>query len=74
MDLYLSMQLKPIFHCGEDQIGIYFSKNKEIEIAVRKTKGIKWSQTHRCWYLPLSRENYSALMRNVKEVAVSTLR
>jgi integrase/recombinase XerD len=27
--------------------------NKELNDAVKRIKGVKWSQTHKCWYLPL---------------------
>jgi integrase/recombinase XerD len=47
--------LKPIIHHGEEQIGIFFSKDGELNLEVRKMKGVKWSQTHACWYLPLNK-------------------
>jgi site-specific recombinase XerD len=46
--------LKPLFHRGQEQIGIFFEKNEEIHLLVKKIKGVKWSQTHKCWYVPLN--------------------
>lgn len=51
---------------GCRQIGIYFEKDKAIELAVRKTKDIKWTQTYRCSYLPVKKENYQALVKNLE--------
>ena len=64
-----TVQLKPLFHRNAEQIGVYFLPGKPLEIAVRKTKGIKWSQTNRCWYLPLAKDNYKVLLGNIKDLA-----
>jgi len=61
-----SIEFKPFFHRGAEQIGIYFLKNKEIEEAVRKIKGVKWSQTNRCWYVALSKEDCENAIRILK--------
>jgi site-specific recombinase XerD len=49
--------LKPLFHRQQECIGVHFSYSSSLDKTIRKIDGIKWSQTHRCWYLPLSREN-----------------
>ena len=36
---------------------------------VKKIAGIKWSQTNRCWYLPLSRENYNKIHLSLQGAA-----
>lgn len=54
--------LKPLTHRGGEQIGIVFSKNKELNLTVKKLKGIRWSQTHKCWYLPLSNSSYRIIV------------
>jgi integrase/recombinase XerD len=53
--------LKPIIHHGEEQVGIFFSKDGELNLLVRKIKGVKWSQTHGCWYLPLNKESLGTI-------------
>lgn len=58
-----SIEFKPFFHRGAGQIGIYFLKNKEIEQAVKKIKGVKWSQTNRCWYVPLDTDSYNNIYK-----------
>jgi integrase/recombinase XerD len=58
--------LKPLFHRGGEQIGIFFAKNEEINSIVRKIKGIKWSQTHKCWYLPLNQTSYKMIVETLQ--------
>lgn len=53
--------LKPLLHRGLEHIGIFFERNAEINNELRKIKGIKWSQTHKCWYIALSQKNYQNL-------------
>jgi site-specific recombinase XerD len=64
-----SIEFKPFFHRGAEQIGFYFLKNREIEEQVRKIKGVKWSQTNRCWYVPLTREDCKKAYDILKIVA-----
>jgi integrase/recombinase XerD len=64
-----SIEFKPFFHRGAEQIGLYFLKNREIEEQVRKIKGVKWSQTNRCWYVPLTREDCKKAYDILKIVA-----
>jgi site-specific recombinase XerD len=67
--LTLGMQLtllKPLLHHDGEQIGIFFPKNEEVNAVVRKIKGIKWSQTHKCWYLPLSESSYELIQETLQ--------
>ena len=57
--------LKPLYHRGQESIGIYFD-NSSLNGAVRKLPGVKWSQTNKCWYIPLSKENYNKLFLALK--------
>lgn len=57
-----SVVLKPLLHRGAEQMGIYFQKDTRIENAVRRIKGVKWSQTHNCWYVSLTRATYRHLV------------
>lgn len=61
------ISFKPLHHRGDEQLAIHFTFVKEIDKAVRSIKGIKWSQTHRCWYLPLTRENFEAAFNKLKD-------
>lgn len=63
-------QLKPLLHRGQEQIGIFFFKNDELNLIVRKIKGVKWSQTNKCWYLLLNKASREAVKQALKEKAV----
>jgi site-specific recombinase XerD len=62
--------LKVLLHRGGEQIGIYFEKDPVITTLIRGIRQVKWSRTYKCWYLPLSRENYDQLAKTVKGKAV----
>jgi integrase/recombinase XerD len=61
--------LKPLFHRGEEQIGIFFPKDKEIHEIIKRIKGIKWSQTNGCWFLPLSKASHQLIEESLKSIA-----
>jgi integrase/recombinase XerD len=53
--------LKPLQHREQECIGIYFENIGVLNKAVRKIKGALWTRTHKCWYVPLSKENYNKI-------------
>ncbi len=55
--------LKPVLHRGEECIGIYFEKNAIIQNLIQKNAGAKWSRTHKCWYVSLSKNNYEVIAK-----------
>jgi integrase/recombinase XerD len=57
----IDVTLQPLQHRGMMQIAILFERNGKVASVVRKLPGARWSQTNKCWYLPLSKENYSTL-------------
>ena len=58
--------LKPLYHRGQECIGIYFENSSLLNGAIRKQAGAKWSQTKKVWYVPLSKENYNKLFFALK--------
>lgn len=54
--------LRPLFHRGNEVIAIEAPKERSIDSAIRKLKGVKWTQTHKTWYLPLSRESHQRIL------------
>lgn len=58
--------LKPLYHRNQECIGIYFENSPKLNGAIRKHAGAKWSQTNKCWYVPLSKENYNKLFFSLK--------
>lgn len=42
-----------LYHQNKDVIALRFEHDPILNNQVRRIRGIKWSQTHRCWYLPM---------------------
>jgi len=61
--------LKPFIHRGAEQIAIVFTHNKKINDVVKKIKGVKWTETHKCWYVPLTKEDCQRIIGVLKELA-----
>lgn len=69
-----TIRLLPLFHRGAEQIGLYYPQVPELNLAVRKIKGIKWSQTHKCWYVPLHQGQSGYLQQALQQVAAVNAR
>lgn len=61
--------LKPFLHRSGEQIGIYFEHFESINILIRKKAGAKWSQSGKCWHVPLTEKAYKQVCEAVKEKA-----
>lgn len=66
--------LKPLLHRGAEQIGIFFQNHTAINQEIRKLAGVKWSQTNKCWYVPLSMENLKELPQKLGAYATVNAR
>ena len=53
--------LKPLYHRGEECIGIYYDNYPLLNKIIRKLPKVKWSQTNRCWYIPLNEIAYKQI-------------
>jgi site-specific recombinase XerD len=51
-----SILFEPFVHRQQEVIGLRFAQHETLNKAVRSVPGVKWSQTHRCWYIPLNEE------------------
>lgn len=58
--------LKPLYHRGEECIGIYFERNALLQSLIQKQAGGLWSRTNKCWYVPLSKNNYEKLAKTLE--------
>ena len=61
-----TINLKPLHHRGQEVIGIYFKSNADLNLTVRKLPSVKWSQTNKCWYIPLSQHSYKDVYRELE--------
>jgi integrase/recombinase XerD len=69
--------LIPLYHRGEECIGIYFEKNAALQKSIQKQANARWSKTHNCWYTTCTGENYLHLksaLENKAELEISELR
>ena len=57
--------LLPLQHRNEWQISITFPYDPEIKEYIMKFDGIKWSRTHRCFYVAFSAENKNKLFQHL---------
>ncbi len=59
--------LKPFLHKSGEQLGIYFENHGSINTLLRKKAGAKWSQSGKCWYVPVNRESFDKLISILNE-------
>jgi integrase/recombinase XerD len=52
-----------------DHIAIVFDKNPVLIRAIRKCHGCRWSNSRKCWMLPMSRDNFEQLNRIFATIA-----
>jgi integrase/recombinase XerD len=64
------IMLRPLLHRNSECIGIYFDKNTDLEKIIRSQPAVKWSQTNKCWYIPLTQKGYALLIEDLKEKAI----
>ena len=65
-----NVNLLPVMHRGSEQILIQCGSLNKLNIVIRKFRGVKWSQTHKSWYMPLSRESYDTIVGALNKMAV----
>lgn len=58
----VSVFLKPLWHRGEQCIGIYFEKNFAVADLVKRAVRVTFSNTHKCWYAAFSEKNYQKIL------------
>lgn len=58
--------LKPLQHRNQECIGIFFENWTRLNGAIRKKASARWSQTKKCWYVPLNKENYNKVCNALK--------
>lgn len=63
------IKLKRLFHRDQHCTGIFFDRNAKIAAVIRKIPVAKWSQTHRCWYVPMDERIIQDLVRSLERLA-----
>jgi len=65
-----TIHLKPIFHKNANQIGIFFENDLALNIKIRREADGIWSQTKKCWYVPLDRNAFDKLKIALQKHAI----
>jgi integrase/recombinase XerD len=58
-----TIALKPLFHRGQESIGLYYDNLPSLNGIVRKLPDAKWSQTNKVWYVPLTPDYYNEVYK-----------
>lgn len=53
----MQWEAKMIKHRNEKRIAVYFEKNADLILRIKKLDGVRWSQTLKAWHLPDTDEN-----------------
>ena len=54
--------LMPLYHRGKETMALCALYDKELNAAIRKLPGVKWSQTHKVWYMPWGKASYETIV------------
>jgi integrase/recombinase XerD len=65
-----TVSLKPLYHRGGEHIAVNFKNNSLLNGTIRQLPLAKWSQTNKCWYVPLSKPSYQQICNVFKEKAI----
>jgi site-specific recombinase XerD len=65
----LFIHLLPLVHRGIEAIAIQAPNTPAITLAIRKLPAVKWSQTNRVWYVPLSETAVAQIRNALSELA-----
>ena len=61
---------RPFFHRGEEKLGIVFGNDVIINDIAKRVQGVKWSCTHKCWYVPLNKDACASAYQSLKPVGL----
>lgn len=59
--------LSPLEHRGQAQIAIRFDFDQEVINHIKEVAGLRWSQTHKCFYLAYSHRNQGLLFDHLRK-------
>lgn len=65
-----TVTLVPMFHRGQECIGIKFNYSVRLNNILKCIKGAQWSRSNNCWYLPYSHKNYEILLNEISGVSI----
>ena len=66
-----TVSLRPLLHRGQENIAVCYEQDHAINNQVRKLKGVRWSQAHRCWYVPLNESSIQSIYKTLEGIAIT---
>jgi hypothetical protein len=64
------IELKPLHHRGQESIALLYDNYSLLNNIVKKLPGAKWSQTNKCWYVPMSKDSYDNICSKLNTTAI----
>lgn len=65
----LIVELRPLYHRGKETIAICTPYQQELNGVIRQLTGVKWSQTHKVWYMPWGRASFDQIVAALASLA-----
>jgi len=62
--------LCPVWHRKAEQILVICPDVPYLSNAIKKMPGVKWSHTHKAWYMPLNKESYHSIQQALRQIAL----
>jgi hypothetical protein len=62
--------LKPLYHRGQESIALDCDNFGSLNSIIKKIPQVKWSQTNKCWYTPLTAQSYNQIRNSLREKAL----
>lgn len=57
--------IKPLQHRNRDCIALYFKYNLEVKEHIKQLEGVRWSQTHRCFYVKKNDHKLQSIRQHI---------
>lgn len=65
----MTIELRPLYHRGKEVIALCAPYEKTLNGVIRTLSGVKWSQTHKVWYMPWGKASYDAVVAALQPLA-----
>ncbi|RXG25441.1 hypothetical protein [Leeuwenhoekiella marinoflava] len=62
-----TLTLDRITHRNTSQISVGFEYNASVKDHIKAFKGVRWSQTHRCFYFEDTRDNLHHFFKHIQK-------
>lgn len=63
------IKIEHLKHRGNQQIALYFKYDSKLIRYVKEIEGVKWSATHKCWYIKNNAENLKKIFSKFNGIA-----